>query len=48
MKAPKLILAMVLLLAVGSFVSCENSSTAEEDQLYEYGIEKEEVKNQDT
>jgi hypothetical protein len=39
---------MVLLMAVGSFVSCENSSTAEEDQLYEQAIDTKEVKNEDT
>lgn len=48
MKAPRLILAMVALMAVSSFVSCEETSTAEEDNLYEQGIDTREVKNEDT
>ncbi|MDE3744081.1 hypothetical protein [Maribacter polysaccharolyticus] len=48
MKAPRLILAMVALMAVSSFVSCEDNSITEEDQLYEQGIDTREVKNEDT
>ncbi len=48
MKARKLVFAMVTIMAMGLFVSCENSSTAEEDQLYEQGIDTKEVKNEDT
>ena len=48
MKAPRLILAMVALMAVSSFVSCEETSITEEDSLYEQGINGSEIKNQDT
>ncbi len=48
MKARKLVFAMVTIMAIGLFASCETSSTAEEDQLYEQSLEKEEVKPEDT
>ncbi|WP_282053366.1 hypothetical protein [Maribacter luteus] len=48
MKAKKLIFAMAATMAIGSFVSCEETSTAEEDNLYEQSIDKAEVKNEDS
>lgn len=39
---------MAALMAIGSFVSCEKTSTTEEDNLYEQGIDKAEVKNEDS
>ncbi len=47
MKAPRLILAMVALMAVSSFVSCEDNSISEEDQLYEQGIDGNEIQDED-
>tara|TARA_R110000868_G_C10907404_1_gene764720 strand:+ start:297 stop:443 length:147 start_codon:yes stop_codon:yes gene_type:complete len=48
MKARKLVFAVVTIMAIGLFASCETSSTAEEDQLYEQSIDTKEVKNEDT
>ena len=46
MKARKMIIGIGLMLAAGTFTSCSNADTAEEDKLY--GIEKEEVQNEDS
>ena len=48
MKAKKSVFAMAALMAIGSFVSCEETSITEEDSLYEQGINGSEIKNQDT
>ncbi|WP_165776522.1 hypothetical protein [Maribacter sp. 4G9] len=47
MKAKKLFLAMAIVFGLGVFASCENTSTAEEDQLYEQSIDKDEIKEED-
>ena len=47
MKAPRLILAMVALMAIGTFVSCEDNSITEEDQLYEQSIDGNEIQDED-
>ncbi len=43
-----MICAFGLMLAVGTFTACSNDDRAEEDRLYENGIDKDEVKNEDT
>lgn len=48
MKVPKIIFALAVLLTVGMSSSCTNDSNAEDDQLYEQGIDKKEIKNEDT
>ncbi len=48
MKASKMICALSLILAAGVFTGCTNEETAEEDRLYEQGIDGSEIKNQDT
>lgn len=48
MKAKKYVLAMAIVFGLGMFTSCSTSSTAEEDELYEVGIDKDEIKNEDT
>ncbi|VAW11603.1 hypothetical protein MNBD_BACTEROID03-476 [hydrothermal vent metagenome] len=48
MKAQKLVLAIAVLFTATLFTSCSTNDTAEEDQLYEHGIDKKEIKNEDT
>jgi hypothetical protein len=48
MKAKKYLLAIAIVFGLGVFASCENTYTAEEDQLYEIGIDKDEIKLEDT
>lgn len=47
MKAKKFLFALGLMLAVGTFTACTNDSTSE-DELYEHGIDKKEIENEDT
>lgn len=48
MKAKKYVLAIAIVFGLGMFASCEQSSTADEDELYEVSIERKEIKNGDT
>ncbi len=48
MKARKMICALSLILATGVFTGCTNEETAEEDQLYEQGIDGKEITEEDT
>ncbi len=48
MKTRKMIIAFAMVLATGAFTACTNDGTAEEDQLYEQGIDKTEIKEEDT
>jgi len=47
MKAKKYLLAMAIVFGLGVFASCENTSTAEQDELYELSIEKDEITEDD-
>lgn len=48
MKAKKYVLAMAIVFGLGMFASCSTDSTAQEDELYELSIDKDEIKNEDT
>jgi len=47
MKAKKYLLAMAIVFGLGVFASCEKTSTAEQDELYELSIEKDEITEDD-
>jgi hypothetical protein len=47
MKAKKFLLAMAIVFGLGVFTSCEKTSTAEQDELYELSIDKDEIKEED-
>ncbi len=48
MKKQQIYFLMMVLLVGLSFTSCSNNQTAEDEQLYEQGIDKKEIKDQDT
>ncbi len=48
MKVKRLLVAMAILFGLGVFTSCEKTSTAQEDELYELSLEKDEITEEDT
>jgi hypothetical protein len=47
MKAKKFLLAMAIVFGLGVFTSCEKTSTAEQDELYEQSIDRDEITEDD-
>lgn len=48
MKAKRFFVAMAIVFGLGVFASCEKTSTADQDELYEQSLDKDEAKEEDT